>query len=123
MKSMKNIILIITLSLLACDTVDIGCREIITVKACGIEDIGNNLPWLNDIITTSIDDKTGNYFGKIWCKNYNGQDYIVTNMALGSGGLAYHTFNCAGEFSPILDEDFYSTLADKEIIWISYCTE
>jgi len=123
MKAMTSMIIIFTLVLFACDTVNIGCREIIKVNACGIEDIGNNLPWLNDIITASIDDKTGNYLGKIWCKEYNGQDYIITNMALGSGGIAYHTFNCAGESAPVPDEDFYNTLADKEIIWISYCIE
>lgn len=97
------------------------CRTLITVNACGVNDIGNNLPWLKDIITKSIDDNTGNYWGRIWCKKYNNQYYIVTDMMLGSGGLAYHTFNCAGEFSPVNDIRFYNSLSEREIVWKSKC--
>ena len=97
------------------------CRTLLVVNACGISDIGNNLPWLKDIITKSLDDKTGNYWGRIWCKKYNNQDYIVSDMMLGSGGLAYHTFNCAGEFYPVNDIRFYNLLSEREIIWKSVC--
>lgn len=97
------------------------CLTLITVNACGVNDIGNNLPWLKEIITKSIDDKTGNYWGRIWCKKYNNQYYIVTDMMLGSGGLAYHTFNCAGEFSPVNDIRFYNSISEREIVWKSKC--
>jgi len=97
------------------------CLTLITVNACGLNDIGNNLPWLKDIITKSIDDNTGNYWGRIWCKKYNNQYYIVTDMMLGSGGLLYHTFNCAGDFSPVNDIRFYNSLSEREIVWKSQC--
>jgi hypothetical protein len=97
------------------------CRTLITVDACGISDIGNNIQWLNDIIRKSIDDNTGNYWGRIWCKKYNNQYYIVIDMMLGSGGLAYHTFNCAGEFFPVNDIRFYNSLSEREIVWKSKC--
>jgi hypothetical protein len=97
------------------------CRTLLTFNACGVSDIGNNLPWLKDIITKSIDDNTGNYWGRIWCKKYNNQYYIVTDMMLGSGGLAYHTFNCSGVFSPINDVRFYNSLSEREIVWKSKC--
>jgi hypothetical protein len=97
------------------------CRTLLVVNACGISDIGNNLPWLKEIITKSLDDNTGNYWGRIWCKKYKNQDYIVIDMMLGSGGLAYHTFNCSGEFSPVNDIRFYNSLSEREIVWKSKC--
>jgi hypothetical protein len=97
------------------------CRVVVRIDACGVNDIGHNLTWLSAIILTSMDDQTGNYLGKIWCKNYNGQDYIVTDMPLGSGGVAYHTFTCDGQEQVIDDEDFFSALDAREIVWISYC--
>jgi hypothetical protein len=97
------------------------CLTLITVNACGVNDIGNNLPWLKDIITKSLVDNTGNYWGRIWCKKYNNQYYIVTDMMLGSGGLLYHTFNCAGEFTPVNDIRFYNLLSEREIVWKSKC--
>jgi hypothetical protein len=97
------------------------CKIVVSRNACGIEDIGNNLPWLKDIITKSLTDKTGQYIGKIWCKKYKDQDYIVCDMGLFSGGLAYHTFNCSGTFSPINDIRFYNSLSEREVIWKSHC--
>jgi len=97
------------------------CRVIVKIDACGITDIGNNLPWLNYLIVTSLSDQTGNYRGKIWCKKYNGQDYIVTDMPLSSGGLSYHTFTCDGEPTIVDDTDFYNSLTPKDIVWISFC--
>ncbi|MFZ2286473.1 MAG: hypothetical protein WAV93_05755 [Bacteroidales bacterium] len=99
------------------------CKVVVEVDACGIEDIGHNLGWLNQIIVTSLTDQTTNYVGRIWCRNYNGQDYIVTDMPLGSGGGNYHTFTCTGEAAAISDESFYSSLTERDIVWISYCPE
>ncbi len=119
---------IITLLILSCDKKEndnyiAPCGKIIDFNACGIEDIGNNLKWLNDIITISKTDKTGNYIGTIWFKKYNHQDYIVTNMMLGSGGLAYHTFNCSGESYPVDDTSFYNSLSEYDILYTSICID
>jgi len=115
---------IITIFILACDKNYITpCGKIINFHACDIDDIGINLSWLNDIIETSKNDKTGNYLGRIWYKKYNNQDVIVTDMSLGSGGLAYHTFNCSGEFSPIDDINFYNSLSEKDILWTNICID
>lgn len=97
------------------------CKTIIPVNACGITDIGNNLPWLKEIITKSIDDKTTNYWGRIWFKKYKNQEYIVIDMALGSGGLAFHTFTCTKDIAPVNDILFYNSLTERDIIWKSIC--
>ena len=97
------------------------CKVIVEIDACGIKDIGHNLPWLNAIIVTSQTDQSLDYVGRIWCKNYNGQDYIITDMPLGSAGGTYHTFTCTGETASIGNQSFYSSLTDREIVWISYC--
>jgi hypothetical protein len=97
------------------------CRIIVKIDACGVTDIGNNLPWLHDIIVASLTDQTGIYRGKIWCRQYNGQDYIVTDMPLVAGGVGYHTFTCAGEPTLVDDTDFYNSLTQKDIVWISFC--
>ena len=94
---------IFTILILSCDKNQKGnyiapCSKIIDFHACDVDDIGNNLKWLNDIILISKTDKTGNYLGRIWYKKYDNQDIIVTDMSLGSGGLAYHTFNCSVNF-------------------------
>ncbi len=101
----------------------VPCKVVIEANACGLKDIGNNLTWLNQIIVTSLYDQTKNYVGRIWVKNYNGQDYLVTDMPLGSGGGNYHTFNCAGEIVTITDNSFYKSLTDRDIVWISYCPQ
>jgi hypothetical protein len=41
-------------------------------------------------------DKTGHYIGIIWLVKHNGKDFFVTNMMLGSGGILYWIFDCAG---------------------------
>jgi hypothetical protein len=97
------------------------CKVVVEVDACGIEDIGHNLPWLHQLITTSLTDPSLNYVGRIWYKKHSGQDYIITDMPLESGGSGYHTFNCAGESVTISDSGVYNTLTDRDIIWISYC--
>ncbi|MBL7014225.1 MAG: hypothetical protein ISR83_07370 [Candidatus Marinimicrobia bacterium] len=56
--------------------------------ACGVADPLNDLPWLNEIVTISKSDNTGNYVGTIWLIEYEGQYLFVTDMMLGSGGIA-----------------------------------
>lgn len=128
MKTRFILILIcnIPLLFLSCDKNEKGnyiapCGKIINFYACNIDDIGNSLKWLNDIIVTSKNDRTGNYLGRIWYKKYNNQDLIVSDMRLGSGGIAYHTFNCSGEFSAIDDINFYNSLSEKDILWTNIC--
>ena len=99
----------------------VPCKVVIEANACGITDIGNNLAWLNQLIVRSLNDQSLDYVGRIWVKNYDGQDYLVTDMPLGSGGGNYHTFNCAGEIVTITDASFYKSLTDRDIVWISYC--
>ncbi len=125
---MKKITLLLFFSLIifACDKKEndnyiAPCGKILNFNACGVNNIGVNLKWLSDIITTSKNDNTGNYVGRIWYKKYNNQDFIVSDMMLGSGGLAYHTFNCSGEFSPVDDISFYNSLSEKDILYTNIC--
>jgi hypothetical protein len=74
------------------DDPTVPCRTIIKKDACGLTDIGNNPGWLNTLIITSYNDLSGDYRGKIWVSNYNGTDYIVTNMPLTAGHTGYHVF-------------------------------
>ena len=62
----------------------VPCKVVIEANACGITDIGNNLAWLNQLIVRSLNDQSLDYVGRIWVKNYDGQDYLVTDMPLGS---------------------------------------
>lgn len=103
------------------DNYSAPCRIIVKIDACGVTDIGNNLAWLHEIIIASLSDQTGVYRGKIWCKQYNGQDYIVTDMPLEAGGVGYHTFTCTGEPALIDDTGYYNSLTQKDIVWISFC--
>ena len=48
------------------------------------------------MITKAENDKTGNYIGTIWLIKYKGKDIFVTDMALGSGGIANYFFDCSG---------------------------
>jgi hypothetical protein len=120
------LICIIPLLILSCDKNEKGnyiapCGKIIDFRACDIDDIGNNLNWLNDIIEASKTDKSGNYLGRIWFKKYNNQDIIVTDMSLGSGGLAYHCYKCSGENTIIEDMNFYNSLSERDILWTNIC--
>lgn len=71
------------------------------ISACGVNDPLNELTWLNELVIQSNTDKSGNYIGNIWIKNYQDKDIIVTDMSLGSGnnyfetdiGLRYTFFN------------------------------
>jgi hypothetical protein len=55
-----------------------------------------NLQWLEKLIDLSKNDKTGNYYGRIWLDNFKGKEIFVTNMMLGSGGVMYYFFDNSG---------------------------
>jgi hypothetical protein len=128
---MKKIILVLSISVLcfSCENQKedleepyiAPCGTIVVFNACGVNDIGNNLKWLNDIIIASHGDTTGNYMGTIWYKRYNNQDLIITNMSLGSTGTLYHTFNCSHEVIDIQDINFYKSLTQKDIVYTRVC--
>jgi hypothetical protein len=63
---------------------------------CGTDNPQENLPWLKAWIEKAETDQTGNLKGTIWLVSYNGKDVFVTNMMLGSGGIAYWLFDCSG---------------------------
>ncbi|MDR3339415.1 MAG: hypothetical protein LBT25_04850 [Candidatus Symbiothrix sp.] len=67
-----------------------------TVTACDVKDPLKNFTWLKELIKKAETDKTGNYWGTVWLVKYNGQDFFVTNMMLGSGGILYWIFDCSG---------------------------
>ena len=120
MKSIRVLVFLVILTLLAyCSEKDEIFQPYINhdITACGVNDPLNNLPWLNEIVTLANSDETGNYLGTIWLKEYESQEFFVTNMMLGSGGLMYWTFNCSGEFDPVGDSDFYNSFCDCEIIY------
>ena len=64
--------------------------------ACGCEEPQKELLWLKELIQKAEKDETGNYWGCIWLEKYKGQDIFMTNMMLGSGGVAYWVFDCHG---------------------------
>lgn len=110
---------------LSCDKEDkeyfAPCSTIIPFNACGVNDIGNNLSWLNNIIELSRNDQTARYFGRIWYKNHNNQDLIVTDMIFSAGGALFSVFDCSGQKIIIEDLDLYPSLTEHDIIWTSYC--
>ena len=66
------------------------------IMACGVTHPEKNLPWLAELIEKAETDKTGNYLGRIWLEKFKGDDIFVTDMMLGSGGIAYWFFDCSG---------------------------
>ena len=130
MRYLKLLVLILLIGAGSCidsgdpyydDGTSVACRQIIRKDACGTTDIGNNLPWLHSIILTSYSDQTGVYRGKIWCRQYNGTDYVVTDMPLIPGNTGFHVFTCDGQETTINDGGFFSTLTAGDILWVSYC--
>ncbi len=63
---------------------------------CGVEDPIAQLDWLSEIVTKAETDTTGNYKGSIYLGNYKDKTIIVCDMAMGSGAIMYHFFNCDG---------------------------
>lgn len=95
-----------------------GCEEEgMTKKACGVDRPASDLVWLSDIITQAREDESGNYKGNIWIKTYEDQDYIVTDMMLGSGSLRFHYFDCEGTFTPVDDPAFYHALSKRDLLF------
>jgi hypothetical protein len=89
------------------------------INACGVTDPTKNLPWLVELIEKAKSDMTGNYYGIIWLEKYNEQDVFVTNMMLGSGGIAYYVFDCEG--NPVTIEnalDFFNNLKKDVVIYV-----
>jgi hypothetical protein len=90
------------------------------INACGVTQPQKNLSWLAELIAKAKTDNTGNYRGLIWLEQYKGQDVFVTNMSLGSGGIAYHVFDCQG--SPLTiesaeTEEFFKNLKFKTVVF------
>jgi len=77
------------------------------VTACGCEQPQENLPWLKELIQKAKSDNTGNYWGYIWLEKFQGKDVFVTNMMLGSGGVAYWVFDCSGNLYVIGETEKY----------------
>jgi hypothetical protein len=119
MKIKNYYYIILALSLLLSSCTKPNKNEI---SACGVSNPQKNLPWLVELITTAKADNTGNYLGVIWLEKYNEQDVFVTNMMLGSGGLAYHVFDCQGSFLTIESteaEEFFNNLKFNIVIYAS----
>lgn len=89
------------------------------ISACGMNDPLNDLKWLNELANKSKVDKSGNYQGNIWIKNYLNNDVIITDFALNSGGIAFHTFNCDGSSVLISDLSFFNGLTNDNKIYTS----
>lgn len=64
--------------------------------SCRLNSTGINGWVCSGICTKAENDKTGNYIGTIWLIKYKGKDIFVTDMALGSGGIANYFFDCSG---------------------------
>jgi len=63
---------------------------------CGCENPQEELTWLKELIQKADTDKTGNYWGCIWHGKFRGKDIFITEMMLGSGGVAFWAFDCKG---------------------------
>ncbi len=81
--------------------------DIEITTACGCEIPQENLAWLKEMITKAESDTTGNYVGTIWLIKYKEQDIFVTNMMLGSGGVANYFFDCSGNHLILQDGESY----------------
>jgi hypothetical protein len=68
------------------------------VTACGVRQPQKNLPWLRELTEKAKTDSTGNYQGTVWLVKYMDRDIFVTDMMLGSGGVANWFFDCSGNY-------------------------
>lgn len=75
------------------------------ISACGVTHPEKNLPWLAELIAKAKNDKTGNYFGRIWLEKYKEQDIFVTEMMFGSGAVMYWFLDCSGNHFISRNED------------------
>ena len=96
----------------------IGCvKESDLITACGVKNPIKDIEWLADLISTAKNDTTGEYIGNIWITTFENKDYIISDMAMGSGGRIYHCYNCKGEIDNVSDYNFFSTLSDDDIVY------
>jgi len=72
------------------------CLLLLTCCQRENNNITESKPWLKDLIKNAESDQTGNCWGCIWLEKYKGQDIFVTNMGLGSGGVANWFFDSSG---------------------------
>lgn len=118
---MKNLFVIIVTFLFFSCKPNVDDQISHNTIACDIENPQKNLPWLSELIEKGETDKTQNYKGSIWLEKYKEEDVFVTNMGLGSGGLAYHFFDCAG--NPLLieeDDSFNDFITHMELRTLLY---
>ena len=86
------------------------------ITACGVDDPLNNLAWLNEIVNRANNGELM-YIGTIWLTEHEGQELIVTDMSMGSGGIAYYVFDCSGEIAQLDYESFRLNLSDEDKIY------
>ncbi|HNS30665.1 MAG TPA: hypothetical protein PKL52_09060 [Tenuifilaceae bacterium] len=111
---MKRLFLIILIAgVLSCDKQN-NCE----ISACGICNPSKNISWLKEMIDRAEADKSGNYIGTIWLEKSKNDDVFVTNMALGSGGIAYYFFDCGG--NPYIPENIEQFTNEMKLNVIIY---
>jgi hypothetical protein len=121
---MRYVFVLMMLTVWSCDkddTIDFFAKA---RSACSSE-----LSWLKEIITKADEDKAtkkyqGNYMGKIYLTTYNGSPAFLVSMMMGSGGLAYYVFDCAGSrLYPVppgngnRDEFSYKAINDNNLVY------
>jgi hypothetical protein len=67
-------------------------------QTCDCEQPQENLPWLRELIKKAETNNADaiHYQGTIWLVKHKEQVFFVTDMMLGSGGIAYWIFDCSG---------------------------
>ena len=101
----------------------LSCKQEIEEKetsACGVDNPAKNLLWLAELIEKAENDKAGHYMGQIWLESYKGKDVFVTDMMLGSGGIAYWFFDCSGNHFLVEDVDIQSFVSNMKLDVIIY---
>lgn len=94
-----------------------------SISACGVKNPQKNIKWLSELIEKAEKDKTLNYFGTIWLEKYKGNDIFVTDMMMGSGGIAYYFFDCEGNsFVPENFLEFANNMKKDIIIYTNLNT-
>ena len=113
-KAYLIVILFCTVVIGSCKKEEITCGEVEkTESACGVKDPTNSLTWLKTIISKAEEDRInkthmGNYMGKIYLEEYEGQDLFYVTMMMGSGGVSGYVFRCDGSI-----EDFNETPEER----------
>jgi len=113
----KSVRSVLFLSQIILVLIFIGCEESDLTRPCGVKNPIKDIEWLSDLITTAKNDTTGEYIGNIWITTFENKDYIISDMAMGSGGRIYRCYNCSGEIDNVSDYEFFSTLSDDDIVY------